>query len=252
MIISFFEEFPTRNNLEKASLIAWPTKLYIAAKSVREFDQVRDEIKNKIRNRNVKECVYWPILEIDEGYWISPFARRSALKRVFHGLEGNKIPVMLDLELPTTKNPKLYLTQFFSFLKNRSLIKNFLDNYPGKVYLAEYYPEGKGKEKILQALGLHYKTNNAKIIKMIYHSLHRFDKEFITRELKSGKEEFGNNYLIAYGTIAQGIAGREPILSLSQLEEDLRIAKDLGISEVIIYRLGGLNDKYLKILSKYA
>lgn len=246
MIISFFEEFPTKKNLRKINLITWSTKLYVAARSVEQFHKIKSEIKNK----NIKEFVYWPILKIKDGYWISPFTKRSALKKIFNELKDDKISVMLDLELPTTKNPKLYFTQFFNFFRNKSLIKNFIKNHSGNVYLAEYYPNGKRKEKFLQFLGLHYEDNKTRIIKMVYHSMHPFDKEFITNELKSGRKEFGNNYLVAYGTIAVGIGGGELTLSLSQLEEDLKIANDVGIQEVIIYRLGGLNNKYLKVLNK--
>jgi len=244
MLISFFEEFPTKNNLNKLKLIKSPTKLYLAAKSLKEFNK----IKSQISNNNIKEFIYWPILEIKEGYWISPFTKRSALKRIFNELQNKKIPVMLDLELPTTKNPKLYLTQSPNFFKNQFLIKKFIKNHQGKVYLAEYYPEGKLKEKTLQLLGLHYK--NAKVIKMIYHSMHHFNEDFIRKQLELGKREYKNNYLVAYGTIAKGIAGWEPILSARQLEKDLRIAKEIGVGEVVIYRLGGLNKKYLKIINE--
>lgn len=117
MIISFFEEFPTRKNLEKLNRVGWDTKIYVAARDLREFDK----IKKSIRNKRVKDVIYWPVLEKSEGYWISPFAQRSALKRIFNELKGTKTAVMLDLELPTTKNPKLYLTQFLNFLViNRS------------------------------------------------------------------------------------------------------------------------------------
>ncbi|MBI5871516.1 hypothetical protein HZB88_00325 [archaeon] len=248
MLISFFEEFPTKKNLEKINLVNWPTKIYIAAKSLEQFNK----IKTEIRAKNIKEFVYWPILEINEGYWISPFAKRSALKRIFKELKNTKTSVMLDLELPTTKNPKLYLTQFFNFPRNKSLIKKFIRNYQGTIYLAEYYPEGKRKEKILQFLGLHYKSDKAKIIKMVYHSIHHFNKEFISNEIKNGKKEFGKNFIVAYGTIAHGIGRWEPKLSPPQLKEDLRIAKEIGIEEAIIFRLGGLDRNYLKILSSFS
>ena len=247
MIISFFEEFPTKKNLEKINFVHWPTKLYIAAKSLKQFNKIKSEIKN----RNITDFVYWPALEINEGYWISPFSNRAALKRVFNELKDTKTSIMLDLELPTYKNPKLYLTQLFNFSRNKSLIKKFIKNHHGKIYLAEYYPEGKRKEKFLQFLGLHYKSNKTKIIKMVYHSMHHFNKEFITNEIKNGKKEFGNDFLVAYGTIAPGIGGWEPKLSLSQLEDDLRIAEEIGIKEVIIFRLGGLDRKYLKVLKKF-
>lgn len=247
MIISFFEEFPSSDNLEKIRLVTWPTKLYLAAKSLQEFNKV----KAKIKSKNIKEFIYWPILEIGEGYWISPFAKRSALKRIFNELKNTKTSVMLDLELPTTKNPKLYITQLLNFPRNRLLIERFIREHAGTVYLAEYYPEGKRKEKFLKFLGLHYTTSKAEIIKMVYHSMHHFDKEFIVNELKNGNNEFGNNFLVAYGTIASGISGCEPKLSLSQLEEDLKIAEYVDIKEVIIFRLGGLDRKYLKVLNNF-
>ncbi len=70
MIISFFEEFPTKENLGKLKLVTWQTKLYVAAKSVKDFNRIRSTIKNK----HIKEVIYWPVLEKEEGYWISPFS----------------------------------------------------------------------------------------------------------------------------------------------------------------------------------
>ncbi len=251
MFISFFEEFPTKDNLNRLKLVNFPTKLYLAAKSLEEFDKIKSKISKDKNNKNVKEFIYWPILEIKEGYWISPFSQRKALSRILSELKGKKMPVMLDLELPTTKNPLLYLTQTFNFFNNKRLINDFIKDYEYKIYLAEYYPEGKRKEKILQFLGLHYSHKKAKIIKMVYHSLHHFDKNFIIDELKTGKKEFADNYLVSYGTIAKGINSNEPILDYSQLEEDLKIAQQIGIKEIIIFRLGGLNQKYIKIINKY-
>jgi len=248
MQISFFEEFPTKENLNKLKLVIWPTKLYLAAKSLEEFKLINRQIKNK----KVKEIIYWPILEKKEGYWISPFSKRKALLRIFGEVEKESIPMMLDLELPTTKNPLLYFTQLFNFTRNKSLIKSFINNYQGKIYFAEYYPEGKFKENILKFFGLHYQHPKVKIIKMVYHSLHNFKEDFIRDELKKGKEEYKNNYLAAFGTIAVGINGKDPILSADQLEKDLQLAKDIGIKEVIIFRLGGLNKKYVDVLRKFS
>lgn len=159
---------------------------------------------------------------------------------------------MLDLELPTTQNPILYLTQSFNFYQNKKLIRQFISVYPENIYLAEYYPEGKNKERILQFLGLHYSHPKVKIIKMVYHSLHHFiNQEFLEKEFKRGVKEYGKNYLMALGTIALGIHGTDPILSLKQLNSDLQLAKKSGIKEVIIFRLGGLNKTILPFLRKY-
>src|SRR3989338_11691965 len=116
MIISFFEEFPTEDTLAKLKLVSWQTKLYVAANSVQQFRAVTSVVRH---NKNLLEAVYWPILNRKEGYWISPFSKQSALQQLFEELEHKKIPVMLDLELPTTQNHWLYLTQFFHFRKDR-------------------------------------------------------------------------------------------------------------------------------------
>ncbi len=241
MKVSFFEEFPTAENISKLGLLPFVPKLYLAAKSLREFQKISKGIK--------AECVHWPVLEKREGYWISPWSKRSALKRIFSELQKENIPVMLDLELPTRRNPWLFLTQKINFFRNKRLIRDFIEYYKGEIYLAEYYPEGKVKEKIMELFGLHYPSKKVKVIKMLYHSLHHFKKEFLTQELRRGKQEYGQNYLLAFGTIARGVNGTEPLLSPQQLEQDLRLAKRLGIKEIILFRLGGLNQEYVKILA---
>lgn len=242
MMISFFEEFPIKSNLSKLKLIQFPTKLYLGAKSLDEFFR----LKKQMKNHKVKEIIYWPILKKKEGYWISPFSQRSSLLRIFSELKNQKIPVMLDLELPTRWKPSLYLTQLLNFSRNKKLIQDFISNYSGEVYLAEYYPEGKWKEKIMQMLGIHYTNHKAKVIKMLYHSMHHFNETFLRKELLRGKAEFGSNYLIGLGTIAKGIDGNEPILSPELLKRDLKLAQECGIGEVVVFRLGGLDKKYFK------
>ena len=241
MIISFFEEFPTKDNLNKVKLIDFPAKLYLAVPSLKAFNQ----IKKSINNKYIKEFICWPVLEREEGYWISPFSKRTALKRIFNELNNAKVPVMLDLELPTRQNPLLYLTQAINVLANKALIKQFIEQYKGKIYAAEYFPEGKWKLFTLKTLGLHY--NNTNVIKMFYSSLHSFSTNFLKVEFQTAKER---DYLIALGTISHGIHGTEPTIKLKVLERDLKLAKKIGIKECVIFRLGGLNKKYNKVISK--
>ncbi len=248
MIISFFEEFP-KEGLSKIKLVNWQTKLYLAAGSLKEFE----EIKSKINNKFVKEFVYWPILDIKEGYWISPFSQREAIFRISEEIRKSRIPVMIDSELPTTKNPILYATQLFNFFRNKKLITDLIKKHD-KVYVAEYYPDGKINDKILGTLGLHFDSRKFgnKIIKMLYHSMHKPDEEFITNELRRCKKEFGDNLVLAYGTIAKGINGNEKILGCEQLRKDLSLAEKIGVKEVIIYRLGGLNKEYCKVIKEFS
>ncbi len=248
MKISFFEEFPAGSNLSKLQYFSAPTKLYIAVESVPEFKK----IVSKIKNKKVREFIYWPLLKRKEGYWISPFSQRKALHRIFQELEGQKIPIMLDLELPTTQNLLLYLTQSFYFRGNKRLIRKFIDNYQGEVYLAEYYPEGKRSERALELLGLHYPCKNTKVIKMFYRSMHHFSDDFLRKELQRGKQEYGSRFIPSFGVIAPGILGNEPVLSPQQLEQDLQIAKKAGMKEVVVFRLGGLDKEYGKVLDKFS
>mgnify|MGYP001588836880 FL=1 len=101
MQICFFEEFPTKENLAKIKYVSFPTKLYLAAKSLEEFENI------KISSPHVKEKIYWPILDKKEGYWFSPFSKRKALERIFAELKGKNISVMIDSELPTHPQPSL-------------------------------------------------------------------------------------------------------------------------------------------------
>ncbi len=244
MLISFFEEFPVEEDLAKLKQVSWPTKLYVAANSVQQLRAVTSVVRH---NKNLLEAVYWPVLKKKEGYWISPFSKHSALQRLFEQLEHKQIPVMLDLELPTTRNPWLFLTELFHFHRDKKMIHSFICNYPGETYLCEYY----AKSKMLELWGLHYQNKNSKVIKMLYNSVHSLDQEALKKELQQGVREFGDNYIVGFGTIAVGVTGNEPILSPEQLERDLRIAQEVGVKEVVLFRLGGLNKKYVKVMEKF-
>ena len=241
MLISFFEEFPTKSNLEKIKLINFKTKLYIASHSLSEFKKI------KVKNKNVKEIIYWPVLEKEEGYWFSPFSKTSALKRTLGEIPRNQA-VMIDLELPTTQNPKLYITQFHNFIKNKLIITDFIKQHKN-VYTAEYFPI----KNWMKFLGLNYDPikYNSKMIKMFYTSIWPFPRNFLNNKIKEYKEKYRDRFIPAFGTIATGISGKEPILYPEKLEQDLQLAEKNKIKEVIIFRLGGLNKDYIKTISKF-
>lgn len=255
MQISFFEEFPSKQNLAKLEYVNWDTKLYLAAKSLKEFEKIKKQVNIILNKRKgkyktkVKEYIYWPILEKKEGYWISPFSKKKALKRIFRELKSSNVPVMLDLEYPTTKNILLYFT-VFNFFRNKKLIKDFVNSYQGNVYFAEYHFIGKRKQKFLQWLGLHYNVPKAKVIKMLYHSLKPLGDKFFEKMLTSAKKE-NPNVTAGFGTIAKGIFGFEPILAPAKLETDLKAAKETKVKEIVIFRLGGMNKKYEKVIEEF-
>ncbi len=249
MLISFFEEFPTAENLAKLDLVTWKTKVYLAAPGLAAFKSLQEKINSR---KNLFETIYWPVLKKKEGYWISPFSQRKALQKIFDELKKEVVPVMLDLELPTTQNASLFCTEFLHFNANKNIIAEFINSYYGEIYLAEYYPFDEKSRKRLEWVGLHYPNPKVKVVKMFYHSLHDFDDSFMREHFERGRLELDKKYIPALGTIATGIQGNEPILSLEQLKRDLTIAREQKIKEVIIFRLGGLTKEYARLLARFA
>jgi hypothetical protein len=256
MKISFYEEFPTRENLEKLRLIDFPTQLYVAAHSLREFYSIRDKIK---KNQFVEDVGYWLVLSKEEGYWLSPFCRREALARTINELKGNKkeLTVMWDAELPFMR-PHLFITQLPGFFAKRRLIRDFIKNsqkYKIKIVTSEYAAPRHIGETFLRILGVKFgiKEYKHKKIIMFYSSMFKTKtlKRFITLYVRREKKRYGERVSVALGTIDIGILGDEPILSPQQLDRDLALMKKIGIEEVVIFRLGGLNEEYIKVIKKY-
>lgn len=259
MKVSFYEEFPTKENLDKIKLIDFEARLIVASNSLNEFHSIENKA-NQYKNKNIKEIAYWPVLGKEEGYWFSAFTKNSALKRVIEELNENKKPltIMWDAELPFYKSS--ILKQLFNYFKNRKLILDFFKNaekYNIKIMTSEYPLESKFFRNLLFGLFLisfDPKKYKNKKIAMLYTSFlknHPNIENFLENQIKTGKKYFGNDFAVALGTIAAGVNGNEPILSPEELERDLRIIKNNGVSEVVIFRLGGLNRSYLKAIKKY-
>lgn len=240
MKIDFYEEFPNKKNLEKLKLIKFETRLFIAAKSLKEFKEF--EKKAKKINKKI-ECAYWPIVK--NSYWISPFSNNQDLIELFNNLNKCKNHLLIDLELPL--NRKLIWRNMFSYFKNKKLIKDFLEQNKNRITTAQF--PSYVLSLFMKILGLDY---NVKIEKsfMWYSSMckekrNQNIKEYL-RELKDKQ-----NYPISLGTIAVGILGNEPILSPKSLEKDLEFISRIGFKKVIIFRLGGLNKNYINTLNKF-
>ncbi len=239
MQISFFEEFPTKENLRKIQYVSFPTKVYVGAYSFREY--------NSISFPENVEKVYWPLLKKEEGYCFSPFSKYQAVKRVLGEIKDKNTPLMIDAELPTHPNPLLYLTEFHSFFHTRKYIRSFISQRK-KIYTAEYFPSSHFSEKVFYHLGLSFQTKHHYPIKMIYSSMHDFGETILRREIKQAQKRYGKRLRIGLGTLTHGILGTEPTISVNLLERDLKICQEFGIEEVILFRLGGMNQKYQRII----
>ncbi len=256
MRVDFFEEFPNEKNLEKLKLINFDSTLYLASKSLSQFESIKERIK-KINSEI--EIAYWPVLE--KSYWISPFSYTYELKNLYDELAKNSrekpLKILIDLELPFL-NKKLFLFNLFSFFRNKKIIeKIFRDSKKLNldILTAEYPIATDFMQRKLEWLGVSYPIERFphKKIVMFYSSMikNKFVLEKIKSHIKKRAEELGDKLQVGLGTIARGILGDEPILSPKKLDKDLSFCKKQNIDTVVIFRLGGLNNDYLKIIKKY-
>jgi len=242
MKIEFYEEFPNEENLSKLKLVKFPTKIFIASKSIKEFKKYESLARKYKKDLDI---AYWPVVK--NSYWISPFANKKDLIELFTELDKIKNPLLIDLELPLKSRWKMYFKNIFSFRKNKKLIKNFLEKNKERVTTAEY--SFAFISNFMKLLGLNYNIDYERSI-MWYSSMMKLK---VNKIIKRNLNKISNkdNYSISLGTIAIGILGNEPILSPKNLEKDLEFVKNKGFKKVVIFRLGGLNKKYMDVLNKF-
>ncbi|MFC1648908.1 hypothetical protein ACFL1B_05615 [Nanoarchaeota archaeon] len=232
MKISFFEEFPNNKNLKKLKLVDFKTTVFIAAKSLSDYKRFRSLAKEY--NKDI-ECAYWPILEKDEGYWLSPFSDPAAVKRVINELKSFKGKILWDAELPLLKS-SLFMRNLPYFFSNRKRIKNFVANAGNRLYVAEV----PFLSWWLRLLGVSFK--HGKRVPMYYVSIMPAARHALQRT---------NSKIVGIGLIAKGVGPTDKVYSASELGIDLGICKQRSVEEAIVFRLGGLNKRYLEIIKKY-
>ena len=242
MKISFFEEFPTLENLTKLDMLGYQTTVYVAAYSYAEFEHMQGFIRPH-------DTVYWIVLHKFEGYWISPLANHGALRRALDEIWHKNIKVMLDLETPLVA-PWRYVVGWKDFTRNKAMIQQFVDEANPQVILCEK----PGDDERLRSWGLSY-VGEVERIKMVYTSImlrKRKHRESLLRNVcEAGVEKYGVKFKIGLGCIAKGVTKLERLLSPEALYHDLKIASECGVDEAVIYRLGGLNETYLDVINKF-
>jgi len=252
MKINFFEEYPTKENLSKLDLITWSATVLIATSSYEQFDIIRQEYKEKYKNIIFG---WWPT--IFESYWISGISNPKNLDQLFTELiskvHNPELSILLDLELP--QKPWKYLKNLIYLKSNKKNINNFLIQAPKhniKVYTTEYPSTGKILYAIWKIFGLSpsFDFSHTKIImcyssmlkkffgKQIWNNIMKFEKKF--SKDNQGRVCFG------LGTIATGVLGNEPICSVENITEDIKWVEETGITEIFIFRLGGMTEEYKK------
>lgn len=277
MEFTIYEEYPTDKNLKKLNLIDFPITLILASKSLREFEKLENKVKKL--NSNIKEIGYWPVLKKEEGYWFSALSGSKGLKRIFNELRGRKTskPLLLNLdaEIPH-QTPSLMIKNLPYILKNKKIMSNFLKEHKKfniNILITEISNNTRNfpidflfSNLTLKFFGITYNPIKYKIkgvVKIGYTSFCKYDglinnfifgkpnperfRFLVRKEKEKYKEKFG----IVVGTIAIGEMGNEPILTPKELYRDLKILKEEKVNNVYLFRLGGLNREYVKVLKEF-
>lgn len=254
MKINFFEEFPTKTNLQKLKLITWsPCVIFLAAPSINDFFDYKKLVRNL--NRSI-EVGWWPILK--NSYWVSPWSDSQELLRISKELEGfqESTKILIDLEPPIMKKSLfLFAKNSPSFWRNKKIIKALLEQKNGKnieIFTAELSPLNNWFNLALEKLGLIYpqvENPHYKRLLMLYSSMPLFHPKMKTTAEKIKQKD--SRIEIGLGVIAKGILGNEPLLPPQSLFNDLSWCKKAGFNEATIFRLGGLNQRYLEVIKKF-
>lgn len=240
MEIGFYEEFPNKENLKKLKLVKFPTRIFIAAHSLEEFKEYEKVAKSYKKDL---EIAYWPIIK--NSYYVSPFSNPRDLIETFKEFDSIKNHILIDIELPLKK--VMILKNIFNIQKNKKLIQNFIDRNSQRITVPQM--PFAIYSKFFKWVGLvyegDYEKNPMYYTSMFSEKINSKVKEFLVK-CKNKSE-----YAVGLGTIARGVVGTELILPAEKLREDLEFMKNHGFEKAIIFRLGGLNKEYVKVLEKF-
>ena len=252
MNINFFEEYPTIENLEKARLINFKSTIFLTANSFNEYKENKKLLVSI--NPNISTA-YWPILP--NSYWISPFSNtkdlQNFIKEIFSIDES--LTILIDLELPLSKHKELYFKNFFSFWKNKKILKKFFkeaSNHNINIVTAEYPPFFIGISLIYRLLGISFNVKKYKHTQCIMYYTSMIPNKLLSKLIRNGiikTRKLNPNLQLGLGTIATGVLENEPILSITSFKNDIDFMRVNNIETGIIFRLGGLNENYIKLLS---
>lgn len=253
--IDYFEEFFNEETVDWVRRIPGPFRLILAAADFAEFRKKAAQIEEARPDVRVG---FWPI--VPGSYWISPFARRADIEATARDLENARPndEVMFDLELPIlTKS--LFYKNLPGFFAKKRFIRGTMQELAGRgvhVSSAEYPPPGRFSSFLLRALGVSFSIPAVPYtrIVMYYTSMipHGWIADGIQRQIRRDARRYGERFQAGVGPIAIGILGDEPVLPPADLENDLAFVRDAGVGTAVVFRLGGLNNDYMRVIESFA
>lgn len=240
--IIFWCEFPKEINWNLMNkLIDFPTEVYFAAKSRKEYLSYKKKIKNKFIKAGA-----WPVLDKKDGYWFSGYTSKKNIDKL---KQFNGINIKIDIEPPIIKgNYNLWLLFRWLFpaiiknSKNKDYLKKIvyklnktntiiLSGFPFPRFILKRFGDDlELKENICKSY-MFYSSFSPVLFKHLDYLYFRY---FIKNKLKLHKEKV----YFALGLIGYGIYKTEPFYkNIKELQKDINFVKKLGLKRIVVYSL---------------
>jgi len=270
MDVKIHAEYPTDENLSRLDNVDFPVDVFVASRSLHEFKELERQILHTYEN--VKSVGYWPLLSVNEGYWVSPWSDERSLDRVFGEIReganpGSPLLVMLDLEPPFFMNKCQMIRGLSGFNRKKKKIGKMLEDKCDSLRLISLgFPDYlvPGTSFIKELLGLEFEGPGTEKVNMFYSSFANYAphllsqssravvKGLLRREVRKGLQTYGDRFGIGLGCLHTGALGNEPLLRSEEFKEDLDIVRIAGVQNVYVYSLDGINPDNAQIIRDYA
>jgi hypothetical protein len=226
--ILFWCEFPNEIdwNLISKNLGKNKVRTYVASSSVKEFEKFKKESPKNIIVEGA-----WPILPKEKGYWFSSWTDKKDIDFL---KEFKDYKIKVDIEPP--------IPERFSYFW---LIKYLLKKSQRKIILPENAIESTFPfpNWMLRRIG----WQNNKIKNFMYYS------SFVPRWLKPVYRLYYKSFIkkhnskdtyFAMGLLDEGIFKNEPTYkNKEEFKRDLEFLNKNKVKNIVIFRLGSLQDK---------
>jgi hypothetical protein len=270
MRVTLYSEHKSPEDLGKLGLFDCAIDLSLSARNLDEFRALEAQAR---KYPQVQRTIYWPLLEKDEGYWPSPFARSEALERIIEEIEHrpgkDRLVVTWDGELPMVAYQDFLLRGARRVYRNKAIVRGFfmrLGDNNVEIETAES-PRFLVPEGLQKALGVTFDPNeygNTQV-KMAYTSFFRTQlkrffgkgiaskivRAILMKEVRAGLKDYGERFSIGLGCVMNNASFLEGSLSPEELAQDLETARDSQILRVHIYGLEGMNNEYAQVIKGF-
>ena len=229
--------------------LIFPKEIVVGAKNLDEFYLYENKIKEGIDENIIVR--YWPVLNKDEGYWISFYSNTKALERIFNEIKERenkeKLYIMIDFENPIQK------VEEYNLDENKRLVYDLIENKD--LYNLDVSIVQNTKVSVFEIKKQNdFNNHDIENVKMFYYSFHTryflgslFSKYLLKKEIKRGLR-YDRNYVIAFGCLETGIQGNEPLIIKDRLRYDLSIAKKNNLRKVMLF---GYSIEYKEVIKDY-